>query len=79
MAGGLVLTPSLVPHSCDATSCREAALSSLCSTDALVDSAVLPAPTFTLVSGASRECWLHVELSSKPPGFRMNRSDIEQS
>jgi hypothetical protein len=38
-AGGLVLTPSPVPHSWDATSCREAAPSSSCSTDALVDSA----------------------------------------
>jgi hypothetical protein len=34
-AGGLVLTPSLVPHSWDATSYREAAPSSPCSTDAL--------------------------------------------
>ena len=81
-AGGLVLTPCLVPHSCDATSCREAAPSSSCSTDALVDSAVLPAPTFTLASEAARrQCRLHVELSSstKPPGFRLNRSEIEGS
>jgi hypothetical protein len=81
-AGGLVLMPSLIPHSWDATSCREAAPSSSCSTDALVDSAVLPAPTFTLVSGAARrQCRLPVELSSstKPPGFRLDRSKIEES
>jgi hypothetical protein len=82
-AGGLVLTPSLVPHSWDVTSCREAAPSSLCSPDdALVDSAMLPPPTFTLVSGAARrQCRLPVELSSstKPPGFRLNRSEIEES
>jgi hypothetical protein len=60
----------------------QAAPSSSCSTDALVDSAALPAPTFTLVSGAARrQCRLHVELgsSTKPPGFRLNRSEIEQS
>jgi hypothetical protein len=80
--GRLVLTPSLVPHTWNATSCREGAPSSSCSTDALVDSAVLPAPTFTLVSGAARrQCRLHIELSSspKPPGFRLNRSEIEES
>jgi hypothetical protein len=48
-----------------ATGCREAAPSSPCSTDAQVDSAVLPAPTFTLVSGAARrQCRVHVALSS---------------
>jgi hypothetical protein len=78
-AGGLALTPSLVPHSWAATSCREPAPSSPCSTDALVDSAVLPAPTFTLVSGAARrQCRLHVELSCST-GFRLNRGDIEES
>jgi hypothetical protein len=81
-AGGLVLTLSLVPHSWDATSCREAAPSSPCSTAALVASAVLPTPTFTLVSGAARrQCRLPVEPSSstKPPGFRLNKSEIEKS
>jgi hypothetical protein len=69
-SGWLILTPNLVPHSWDVTSCREAAPSSSCSTDALVDCAVLPAPTFTLVSGAARrQCRLSVEPSSstKPP------------
>jgi hypothetical protein len=78
-AGGLVLTPSLVPHSWDTTSCREAAPSSPCSTDAQVDSAVLPSPTFTLVSGgARRQCRLPVELGSSS-GFKLNRSEIEES
>jgi hypothetical protein len=43
---------------------------------------VLPAPTFTLVSGAARrQCRLPAELSSstKPPGFKLNRSEIEES
>jgi hypothetical protein len=55
--GSVRACPHAQPATSLATSCREAAPSSSCSTDALVDSAVLPAPTFTLVSGAAgRQC-----------------------